>query len=284
MKLVVLLGCQISIATGLSPALSLAADVGARCFQFFTRNPRGSSARKVSGDEIAEFAVQRAAVEPFPLIAHLPYTVNMMSSTAATRVFSEETVAEDICRMVEVGADALVMHPGSRLRQSKAEALAHLTTALERSVLPGLKDVWFLLETMSGSGSEVGSIADIGEIIQNLGRPANLGVCLDTCHLFASGYDLRRIDEITRLLCDVDTHIGLDRVRCVHVNDSKFGPGLHKDRHARVGEGHIGRDGLCNVLTRVELSGLPFILETPVDDPKDYATEISRLRRWLVES
>ncbi len=275
------IGCQISIAQGLGNALSQATDVGARSFQFFTRNPRGSRARDIGPAEIDGFLTTRAGLAPFPLIAHLPYTVNLMSASLSTRQFSVELVCNDIERMAAIGVDALVVHPGSRLHQPRAMALQHLAQALERHILPRLCDTWFLLETMSGAGSEVGSIEDIGAVIAMLGYPAQLGICLDTCHLFAAGYDLRQKDAIGRLLHDLDSHVGLSRVRCVHINDSKFGPGLHKDRHARVGEGQIGLDGLCNVLTVGQFSHLPFILETPVTNPGDYATEITKLRSCL---
>jgi deoxyribonuclease IV len=278
---VVRIGCQISIAQGLEKALLQAIDIGAETFQFFTRNPRGSSAREIGQLEIDGFSRSRSDLAPFPLIAHLPYTVNMMSASPDTREFAAKIVASDIERMRAIGVDALVVHPGSRLSQPREEALMHLVTLLTRHVLPQLGETWFLLETMSGSGSEMGSIEDIGEVINSLGRPPLLGVCLDTCHLFAAGYDLRQQEEIVRLIKDLDRHIGLDRVRCVHINDSKFGPGLHKDRHEKVGEGLIGREGLANMLAIKEFSHLPFILETPVDDPKDYALEIAKLRGWI---
>ena len=277
-----LIGCQISIAQGLEKALRQAVEVGAQGFQFFTRNPRGSSARDIGQAEIDGFTAARSVLVPFPLIAHLPYTVNMMSASADTRSFAAEVVSADIHRMRSVGVDALVVHPGSRLSQPKEEALMHLVQVAERHVLPQLGgNTWFLLETMSGSGSEMGSIKDIGEVISRLGSPGHLGVCLDTCHLFAAGYDLRRKEELGRLLYDLDRHVGLDRVRCVHINDSKFGPGLQKDRHEKVGEGVIGREGLQNVLMTEEFSHLPFILETPVDNPGGYAKEIAKLRSWI---
>jgi deoxyribonuclease-4 len=276
-----LIGCQISIAKGLDKSAALAKEIGANCFQFFTRNPRGGSARTISAPERDSWLRVRQEEGIGPIIGHLPYTVNAASYTDRTREFARETIAADLSRMDDIGAEALVVHPGSRGTLDQESGLRHSLETLHDSFLPFSGEAWLLLESMSGHGSEIGTIAEIGAIIKGLGSPPRLGICLDTCHLFASGYDLRIADEMKRLLHDVDTHVGFDRLKCVHINDSKHPPGSHKDRHALAGEGYIGKAGLLRVLTAPELSHLPFLLETPVDDPLGYRGEIEKIREWL---
>ena len=277
------LGCQISIAKGLSKSAQTAREVGANCFQFFTRNPRGGSARSISREEIESWLRTREQESIGPIVGHLPYTVNLASTNEKTLEFARQTITADLTRMQEINADFLVVHPGSRSSQSQEEGIRRVVDTLEQSFMPFTGSTWLLLESMSGHGSEVGSLEEIGLVIKLLGSPARLGLCLDTCHLFAIGYDLTKKVEVERMLHDVDRHVGLDRLQCVHINDSKFPAGSHKDRHALIGEGHIGREGLLNVLTAPELVHLPFILETPVVDPMGYREEIAKIREWIVE-
>lgn len=275
------IGCQISISKGLDKSIDMAREVGANCFQFFTRNPRGGAARDIPREEVALWQQKRSEADIFPIVGHLPYTVNLASPKTETYQFAAETIAADLARMDQINAEYLVVHPGSRSQLSVEEGIARIAYALEQSFLPFVGGTKLLLESMSGQSNEVGSLREIGEIIKAVGAPKNLGLCIDTCHLFAFGYDLRQRDEVERMLTDIDQYIGLDRLKCVHINDSKFGPGLSKDRHELVGAGLIGREGLANVLTHPVLSPMPFLLETPVEDYKGYAAEIARMRSWL---
>lgn len=275
------LGCQISIAKGLDISAEQAHRIGADCFQFFTRNPRGGRARAIESGEISRWAVLREEYGISPIVGHLPYTVNLASESDGTRRFARETIAADLARIGEIGAEFLVVHPGSCGRQSVEEGLSHIADSLARDFLPYTGSTQLLLETMSGSGSEIGAIAEIGEIIRRLGKPEGLGACIDSCHLFAMGYDLSRAEGLDRVLDEFDRHIGVSRLKCVHLNDSKFPLGLHKDRHERIGQGSIGREGFVNMLQDPVLSQLPFILETPVQSPLEYADEIAILRSWL---
>jgi len=275
------LGCQISIAKGLEKSARQAREVGANCFQFFTRNPRGGAARTILRDEIESWLHTREQEAIGPIIGHLPYTVNLASVSENTLEFARQTITADLARMQEINADFLVVHPGSRSTQSREEGVRRVVHTLEQSFLSFVGNTWLLLESMSGHGSEVGSLEEIGLIVKLLGNPPGLGLCLDTCHLFAAGYDLAQKDEVQRMMHDIDRYVGLELVQCVHINDSKYPVGSHKDRHALVGEGHIGRKGLLNVLTAPEIAHLPFILETPVDDPLGYKDEIGKIREWI---
>lgn len=279
------IGCHLSIAKGLATSVELARAVGANCFQFFTRNPRGGAARHIAADEIAAWESSRAQADLFPLVGHLPYTINLAAGKDETYEFARQTVAEDLARMSAIGTEYLVVHPGSRGTQSVSEGVSRIVRALDDILArPRQESVtMLLLETMSGSGSEIGSLAEIGIVLKELGYPEALGVCIDTCHLFAMGYDWRDVREVERLLEDAEKHVGLERIKCVHVNDSKFGPGSHKDRHELVGEGQIGQAGFINILGHEHIKRLPMLLETPVADYGGYAQEIAKLRLWLTE-
>jgi deoxyribonuclease-4 len=279
------IGCHLSIAKGLATSLELAREVKANCFQFFTRNPRGGAARRIEASEIASWEGLRAQADIFPIVGHLPYTINLAAGKDDTYEFARQTVAEDLARMSAIGAEYLVVHPGSRGTQSVGEGVRRIVRALD-DILARHKptsETKLLLETMSGSGSEIGSFAEIGLILSELGYPEALGVCIDTCHLFAMGYDWREAREVGRMLEDAERHVGLARIKCVHVNDSKFGPGSHKDRHELVGEGQIGQAGFVNILGHERIKRLPMLLETPVADYSGYAQEIAKLRLWLTE-
>ena len=277
------IGCQISISKGLDKSVDIAREIGANCFQFFTRNPRGGAARDIPSTEAALWTQRRAGADIYPIVGHLPYTVNLASLKPDAYQFAAETIEADLNRMDRIGAEYLVVHPGSRSQLTVEDGIARVASALERAFMPFVGNTMLLLESMSGQSSEVGSIQEIGAIIKSLGSPNNLGLCIDTCHLFAAGYDFRQQEEVERLISDIDQYVGLERLRCAHINDSKFGPGLHKDRHELVGAGHIGREGLLNVLAHPLLNSLPFLLETPVEDYKGYAAEIAQLRTWLEE-
>lgn len=277
------IGCHLSIAKGLATSVELSREVGANCFQFFTRNPRGGAARRIEADEVSTWLSLRAQADVFPIVGHLPYTVNLAASKDETYEFASQTVAEDLTRMSVIGAEYLVVHPGSRGTQSVSEGVGRIVRALDDILARHERrtETMLLLETMSGGGSEIGSFAEIGFILKELGYPEALGVCIDTCHLFAMGYDWRDAREVERLLEDAETHVGVKHIKCVHVNDSKFGPGSHKDRHELVGEGQIGQAGFINILGHERIRHLPMLLETPVADYSGYAQEIAKLRLWL---
>ncbi len=275
------IGCHLSIAKGLNTSVELAREVGANCFQFFTRNPRGGAARRIEAEEIAAWNIMRSEADLYPIVGHLPYTINLAAARDDTYEFACRTVAEDLSRMAAIGAEYLVVHPGSRVKLSVDEGVSRIVRALDTVLARHNHKTMLLLETMSGQGSEIGSFAEIGLILRDLGYPQSLGVCIDTCHLFAMGYDWRDALAVERMLDDADKHVGIERIKCVHVNDSKFSPGAHKDRHELVGEGLIERGGFVNILGHDRIRRLPMLLETPVDDYSGYAREIAKLRAWL---
>ncbi len=277
------LGAHLTISQGLVKAAELARDVGANTFAYFTRNPRGGGARAIPAEEIAAWQEARGTCGiTGPTVGHMPYVVNMAAKDDGLRKFAATVVAEDFERVAAFGGEFMVIHPGSHVGQGVEAGIARVVETLTAALPEESPTTMLLLETMSGSGSEVGgSFQEILAMIEGAGSPPTLGVCLDTCHLFAQGYDFRVPEGLARLKDDIDATIGREKVRAVHFNDSRMPMGSHRDRHANLGEGEIGREGLVAVLTDPWLSTLPFVLETPVDDPHEYADEISRARAWL---
>ncbi|NLM46380.1 MAG: deoxyribonuclease IV [Firmicutes bacterium] len=277
------LGCHLSIAKGLDRAAQEATALGANTFQFFTRNPRGGKARTFGEQEIAAWQAVRRKYDLYPVVAHLPYTVNMAAPDERPYAFAKMVVAEDLERMEAIGAEYLVVHPGSHVSAGKEAGIRRIVNCLEETFLTHGGACKLLLEAMAGQGTEIGTLADIAEIMDALGRPERLGICLDTCHLTGAGFNFLQREEMERLLAEVDRLMGIDRIGAVHLNDSKFPPGSKKDRHARIGAGYLGREGMLNFITHPALAGLPFILETPVDDYSEYGEEIALLLEWVGE-
>lgn len=275
------LGCHLPVSGGFARAASLANSLGANTFQFFTRNPRGGSARKIPAGEISEAQEARRSLDIAPIVGHLPYTVNMAAPSEGSYAFARMVVAADLQRMDAVGAEFLVAHPGSHAGAGREAGLKQIIACLEENFLPQAAQISLLLETMAGQGSEIGSLEDLAEIFRSLGNPDKLGVCLDSCHLTGAGYDFLRPEEVERLIAGLEKAVGLSRVKAMHLNDSKYPPGSRRDRHERIGSGYLGKDGLLNLIRHPQLRHLPMILETPVERYEQYGEEIALIRSWL---
>jgi len=277
------LGCHLPISDGFPRAAELAKELGANAFQFFTRNPRGGSARNISAQEIEQGQKARGSFDITPIVGHLPYTVNMAAPAEGSYAFAKMIVAADLQRMENAGAEFLVVHPGSHAGSGREAGLKRIIACLEESLLIHGGKISLLLESMAGQGSEIGTLEDLAEIMDALDKPANLGVCLDSCHLTGAGYDFLRPEEVERLVDTLEKTVGFSRVQAIHLNDSKLPPGSHRDRHERIGKGYLGKKGLLNLITHPLLLQLPMILETPVDDYYQYGEEIVLIRSWLAE-
>ncbi len=277
------LGCHLSIAKGLDKTARMAGEVRANTFQYFTRNPRGGAARTISPEETLLWKQVRTEENLFPIVGHLPYVVNLASPKTGIHKFASRVLLEDLNRMDAIGAEYLVVHPGSHLGEGREKGIYRIIKALEESFLQFTGETTLLLETMAGQGSEVGSLEDIWDIMVSLGNPQGLGVCLDSCHLFAAGYDFTAGDGLERLLEEIEEMFGLEKVKVFHLNDCKFPLGSKKDRHERLGKGYIKKEGFLNILTNLAFKGLPYIIETPVKDYKEYGEEIETVYLWLQE-
>ena len=271
------IGCHLSIAKGFAAAARDAASIGANTFQFFTRNPRGGKAKELDAADLEAFADVRAEAGIERILAHAPYTLNPCAAKPETREFALQTLADDLARMERIMPGQLYnMHPGSHVGQG-AEAGIELIADALNAVLSREQSTTLLLETMAGKGSEVGrTFEEIEAIIERVELSERVGVCLDTCHIWDGGYDIA--GDLDGVLEEFDRVIGLERLRAVHLNDSKNPCGAHKDRHEKLGAGCIGFEALSAVTKHPALRDLPFYLETPHDDLAGYADEIARLR------
>lgn len=270
-----LIGAHISISKGYEHAVKEALSIGANTLQFFTRNPRGSAAKALDPVDINKMKQLSKQTDFGPLVAHAPYTLNLASSKQDTREFAMRVLGEDLERMATVGASYIVLHPGNHVGTGIKTGIQKISSAL-KDVVTGKEDVMVLLETMAGSGTEVGyTFEQLYDIIEGTENPDNFGVCFDTCHVIGAGYDITNsLDEV---LIEFDKILGLSKLKAVHLNDSKFPLGSRKDRHANLGEGQLGEDTIKNIITHPLLKGKPFLLETP-GGIENYKKEIKMLK------
>ena len=260
----------------------VAHSIGANTFQFFTRNPRGGKAKEIDEKDLRaffEFCDGDAQIKTF--LAHAPYTLNFCAEKPSIRKFAIETLADDMCRMENTPHQMYNIHPGSHVGQGAEVGIDLIADAINQ-VLTEDQTTLLLLETMAGKGSEVGrTFEEIEEIIKRVQIKDKIGVCLDTCHVWEGGYDIKNnLDEVIE---EFDKVIGLDRLHAIHLNDSKNDISAHKDRHEAIGEGHIGFEALSAVTNHPALKHLPFFLETPHDKVEEYGLEISKLREAYVD-
>lgn len=273
-----ILGAHLSIAQGFEKAGKIAVDIGANTFQFFTRNPRGGTAKKLSLKDIEALQLIMDGHNFGPLLAHAPYTLNLASNKSHVREFGMEMLRNDLDRMEKLPTRLYNLHPGSHLKDGPVVGIERVCQALNQ-VMTGEETSTILLETMAGKGSELGaSFEELRDIIEGLDYPDHFGVCLDTCHVFDAGYDIK--DHFDEVMLIFDKIVGIERIKAIHLNDSMYGLGSHKDRHAGFGEGEIGAPALMNILTYEPFAGLPFFLETPYDD-EGHKREISLIKEWL---
>lgn len=271
------LGCHLSPTNGYLAMGNDALSIGADTFQFFTRNPRGSRARTIDPEDAAALGALQQAHAFAPTVAHAPYTLNPCSADARVREFAHMTMEDDLRRLLQLPCQLYNFHPGSHTGQG-VETGIRLTAALLSEMLSAVPNgATLLIETMAGQGSEIGSTFEqVAALIDAAGGGARLGVCLDTCHVFAAGYDLS--GDLDGVLAAFDRTIGLARLRAVHLNDSLHPLGSRRDRHARIGEGQLGLAALQRVTRHPALAHLPFLLETPQESLAGYAREIALLQ------
>lgn len=271
------IGCHLSAAKGYAAMARDAASIGANTFQFFTRNPRGGKAKALDPRDLEAYRAAAAEAGITRILAHAPYTLNPASSKPETVAFALQTLTDDLARMDEATPNQLYnMHPGCHVGQGTEAGIALVAAALNQVLRPELTTT-LLLETMAGKGSEIGgNFEELAAIINRVELSDHVGVCLDTCHVWDGGYDVA--DNLDGVLEEFDRVVGLNRLKAIHVNDSLNPLGARKDRHARIGEGHIGTEALCRVVSHPALRHLPFYLETPHDSLQGYAAEIALLR------
>ena len=274
------IGNHLSASKGFYAMGKMALKLGGDTFAFFTRNPRGGKAKDLDEEDIRKLRELMEEHHFGKLVAHAPYTLNLCSAKEDVRTFARETIADDLRRMEYLPGNYYNFHPGSHVGQGADQGIAMIAEVLNETLRPEQKTT-VLLETMAGKGSEVGrTFEELRQILDRVDCADRMGVCLDTCHVWDGGYDI--VGGLDGVLRKFDEIIGLDRLLAVHLNDSKNDRGAAKDRHEKLGQGHIGPDALRAVVTHPLLQDRPFILETPNDDA-GYAAEIAQVRSWMAE-
>ena len=274
------IGSHISASKGFEAMGKQALKLGANTFAFFTRNPRGGKAKEIDPADVDKLLALMEEHHFGKLVAHAPYTMNLCAAKENVRNFSMEMFQDDLKRMDYLPGNYYNFHPGSHVGQGAEQGIEMIAEALNGALFEE-QTTTVLLETMAGKGSEVGrSFEELRRIIDLVDLDDKLGVCLDTCHIWDGGYDV--VDHLDDVLNEFDQVIGLDRLKAIHLNDSMNPFGAHKDRHEKIGQGHLGLEAITRIINHPALKELPFILETPNDD-EGYTNEIAMLRKLRKE-
>lgn len=269
------IGCHLSSSKGYQAMGKAALSIDANTFQFFTRNPRGAKAKEIIPADVEKYHTLADSNGISRLLAHAPYTLNAAAKDPSLREFAKNTMADDLVRMEFTPGNCYNFHPGSHVGQG-ADVGIQLISDMLNDILTPQQTTTVLLETMAGKGTEVGrSFQELKEIIDRVELQDKIGVCMDTCHIWDGGYDI--VNHLDEVITEFDNIIGLHRLKAIHLNDSMNPLGAHKDRHAKIGEGHIGLDALVRVINHPALRNLPFYLETP-NELDGYAKEIALLK------
>ena len=270
------IGCHLSTTKGFKNMGKEALSIGANTFQFFTRNPRGGKAKDINEKDVNALLEIMKENNFAKILAHAPYTLNGCSADENTRKFATEMMADDLIRMEYLPNNLYNFHPGSHVKQGVDIGINYIAEMLN-TVLKPEQTTTVLLETMAGKGTEIGrSFEEIAQIIEKVELKDHLGVCLDTCHVYDAGYDI--VNDLDNVLEEFDKIIGLDKLKAIHLNDSKNPFKSHKDRHEKIGEGTLGLEGISRIINHPKLRHLPFFLETP-NELDGYKNEIELLKK-----
>lgn len=277
------IGFHAPIAGGLQNALLKAHALGCDAVQIFSRNPRGWAARPLSDEEVERFLATRAETRISPVVIHCNYLVNLAAADPVIREKSRKAFREEVERGLLLGADYLVVHPGSARGACEADAIRTCAESLKVACRDlKLDRLRILLENTAGQGECIGHrFEHLREIIEATGAELNAGVCLDTAHAFTAGYDIREEDGLEAALSSLERNVGMGNVRAVHFNDSKADYNSRVDRHWHIGLGHIGSEALRRVARHDSLRHAAFLLETPQDELGDDARNLEVLRSFL---
>lgn len=270
------IGCHLSISKGYYKAALEAISIGANTFQFFPRNPRGGRAKELDLEDVKKLQEVMREHDFAPLFVHGAYTMNLASDKEHVREFAKEILKDDLDRLEKITNCYYIFHPGSHVGQGAEKGIELIIDALNE-IIPKSNNITILLEGMSGKGTEIGrSIEELKAIIDGIENNEHLGICIDTCHLYSSGYDI--VNNLDGVLEEIDQLVGIERLKAVHLNDSKVEFASNKDRHEIIGEGTIGLDTIIKVINHPLLKELPFNLETP-NEPIGHKEEIKILRK-----
>lgn len=274
------IGCHLSSSKGFLHMGKEAVKIGANTFQFFTRNPRGSKAKEIDEKDVAAFLEFSREHGIGQILAHAPYTLNPCSKDEKTREFALLTMEDDLKRMEYIPGNCYNFHPGSHVGQGSQEGIRMIADTLNQ-ILKEEQRTTVLLETMAGKGTEVGrSFEELQAILEKVELKDHMGVCLDTCHVYDAEYDI--VEHLDEVLETFDQIIGLQKLKAIHMNDSKNPFGSHKDRHEKIGEGSLGLEPFRRIINHPSLKGIPIYLETP-NELDGYAQEIALLKSMEIK-
>lgn len=274
------IGCHLSSSKGFLHMGKEAVKIGANTFQFFTRNPRGSKAKEIDEKDVAAFLEFSREHGIGQILSHAPYTLNPCSKDEKTREFALLTMEDDLKRMEYIPGNCYNFHPGSHVGQGSQEGIRMIADTLNQ-ILKEEQRTTVLLETMAGKGTEVGrSFEELQAILEKVELKDHMGVCLDTCHVYDAEYDI--VEHLDEVLETFDQIIGLQKLKAIHMNDSKNPFGSHKDRHEKIGEGSLGLEAFRRIINHPSLKGIPIYLETP-NELDGYAQEIALLKSMEIK-
>lgn len=269
------IGCHLSSSKGFYNMGKEALKINANTFQFFTRNPRGSKAKNIDENDINKLLKLMNENKFTKILAHAPYTLNCASADDKIREFAFMTMEDDLKRMEYIPGNMYNFHPGNHVGQGKEKGIELISDVLN-NLLKEEQTTTVLLETMSGKGTEIGrNFKELKAIIDNVNLSHKIGICFDTCHMYDAGYDI--VNNLDNVLEEFNSIIGIDKLKAIHINDSKNPFGSHKDRHEKIGMGYIGLEAFKRIINHPLLRELPFYLETP-NELSGYAYEIELLR------
>lgn len=283
------LGIHVSISGGIHNSVSNAVNLGCTTFQIFSRSPRQWSAKDIGDSEVSTFKekLKQSGIDSSSVIVHMPYLPNLSAPESEMYQKSIETLADEIFRCNLLGIPYLVIHLGSHLGKGEDHGKSQLINACIKSLNNYEKrrfqknKVKILLENSAGQKNSIGSkIEQISEILEKL-EPQNYGICLDTCHLYASGYDLSNESKSLELIDNIDSVLGLRNLKLFHINDSKGDLGSNLDRHYHIGLGKIGPTGFKTLINNKRLIHIPFIMETPIDSERGDAENMKYLKSLI---
>lgn len=273
------LGVHVSISGTLDNAPDNARGLACDTFQMFTRNPRGWKFSKLDEEEVEGFRKKTKDYELFPVVTHMPYLPNLSSPKKAIYNKSVKSLTAELDRCGVLGIPYVVTHLGSHLGKGIDVGLGNLVSAINFALKENQNDVMLLLENTAGTKNSMGStFEEIRRIVDGIKAKRRIGICFDTAHAFAAGYDLRTPDSVDQTLKGFDSVLGLERLKVIHLNDSKGELGCGRDRHEHIGLGHIGEEGFRALLRHEATRTLPFILETPIDESRDAEGDMKKAR------
>ncbi|MBN1328539.1 MAG: deoxyribonuclease IV [Candidatus Heimdallarchaeota archaeon] len=275
-------GVHVSIAGSLSNSIDRALDIGCDTFQIFTRNPRSWAFKEISEEIAISFKKKLNESNISPIFSHMPYLPNISSSEKEIWLKSIDCLKEEVSRCTNLNIPYIITHLGSPKKDPRHVGIENAIKALDLVLEEIDHKCNILIENIAGKKESMGaSITDLHYIIENSRFTDKLGLCFDTCHAFASGYDIRKTDVVINIIDEINSYIGLDKLKIIHCNDSKFDLGMGLDRHEHIGLGKIGEIGFINLLIREELRNIPFICETSIDNVRNNKDELKYLRDLL---